>query len=98
MEELDGKKKSQPFILAVGGSWKKPQQQFVVVERQAMETKTLVGAVDLTYKVYQILDLKYAPQTHGVWSFLDSLVYNVKVANEMGSIKCFRAYYNFKRA
>ena len=80
----------------MGGTLIKPQQEFVVVERKTLEAKSLVGAVDLAYKVYQVLNLEYAPQTQGIWTFLGSLVYGAKVPKELGPIKAFRAYYYFK--
>ena len=96
LKTFDSRKKSQPFILVCGGNFKKPLQQYVIVERHTVATKSLLGAIDLAYKTFQVLHLQYAPQTQGVWHFIDSLVYDVKVPHEQGSIKSFRAYCHFE--
>ena len=98
LKTIDGNVRSQPYILAIGGDFQSPMQCFVIVERKALECDTLTGAVDLCYKAYQVLDLKYAPQASVVWNFMDSLVYGVKVPNEPGSLKSFRAYYHFSKS
>ncbi|XP_063954791.1 uncharacterized protein LOC129272648 isoform X3 [Lytechinus pictus] len=94
LREIPGEK-TQPYILALGGRQANPQQQFVIVERKALETKTLLGAVSVCYKTYQVLDLKYSTPTQGIWAFFDSLIFGVKTRNEPGSIRAFRAYYHF---
>ncbi len=73
---IDASVRGQPFVLALGGSYSQPRQTFVIIERRAFETKTLLGAVDLCYKSYQILDLTYPPQASAVWVFLDNIVYD----------------------
>jgi hypothetical protein len=98
IKKINGKVRSQPFILALGGEFRKPGQCFVVIERRAIQCDSLLGAVDLCYKVHQVLDLKYAPQATVIWSFLDSLVYDVKVGNEAGPVRAFRAYYHFTQS
>ena len=55
----------------------------------------MVAAVDLMYRVYQVFNLKYAPQTQGIWNFIDSLVYGVKVDHEQGSVKAFHCILSF---
>ena len=57
---------------------------------------TILAAIGLCYKTYQILDLCYPPQAMGVWKALDSLIYDVNVPTERGSLMAFRAYYHFK--
>jgi hypothetical protein len=68
------KGRKQPVILVLGGTYRKPGQSYVILERKAYPCASLVGAVDLGYKVFQILDLCYPPQASGIWSFFDLIV------------------------
>ncbi|XP_071854347.1 uncharacterized protein [Apostichopus japonicus] len=94
LTQFDGR--TQPFVLILGGTYCQPQQLFVIIERKAMVVDTLIAAIDLCYKAYQVLDLCYPPQAMGVWNALDTLIYDIKVPIEPGSIRAFRAYYHFK--
>ncbi|PIK52955.1 hypothetical protein BSL78_10158 [Apostichopus japonicus] len=64
LTQFDGR--TQPFVLILGGNYCQPQQLFVIIERKAMVVDTLIAAIDLCYKAYQILDLCYPPQAMGV--------------------------------
>ena len=47
--------------MILGGTYHQPKQLFVIIERKALEVDTLLAAIDLCYKTYQILDLCYPP-------------------------------------
>lgn len=87
--------RTQPFIVVLGGTYRQPQQQFVVIERRALKVESLVCAVDVCYKAYQILHLDYAAQAAPIWKMLDTLIYGVKVNNEPGTVRAFRAYFSY---
>jgi hypothetical protein len=80
-------RKTQPFILALGGDAAQPAQCFVVVEKQPIECDSLLSAVDLCYKTHQVLDLKYATQANAIWQFMDSVVFEVPVPMRQGLSK-----------
>ncbi|XP_071497429.1 uncharacterized protein [Diadema antillarum] len=90
--------RNQPFVLAVGNNVCQPIQCFVILESQVFERKSLVSAVDLCYKIFQIFDLEYPAQARAMWVILDTVVYGVEAgAQETGAVKAFRAYYHFNK-
>ena len=80
------KRPESAIHLGPGGDYCQPQQSFVIIEREALPVKTMMGAVDLCYKAYQVLDMKYSSQPSSIWLFLDSLVYAIKVPNKPGTV------------
>ena len=98
LKTIDRKKRSQPFILLIGGSRLAPHQVFVVVERRGVSVDTLLKATDLTFKITYVLDLGYQPTSYAVWQFLED-VYNLP-AEVTGtnaictSVREFRMYTN----
>ncbi|XP_071495097.1 uncharacterized protein [Diadema antillarum] len=78
--------RNQPFVLAVGNNVCQPIQCFVILESQVFERKSLVSAVDLCYKIFQIFDLEYPAQARAMWVILDTVVYGVEAgAQETGA-------------
>jgi hypothetical protein len=84
--------RTQPFILVLVGDHRNPAQCFVIMERRPYAAATLVKAVGLCYKLYQIFHLEYPTQALAIWQFFDLTVYQVKVEKESGSVRQFRAY------
>lgn len=90
--------RNQPFILALGGHFCNPAQTFVVLEHHVLEQKSLVAAVDLCYKIFQIFDLQYPCQARAMWVVMDTIAFDVKPgAQESGAVRAFRAYYHFNQ-
>ena len=73
---LQGIKQSQPYILVIG-SRASPLQVFVLVERRAIEFKTLLKAVDYCFKLIYVLDIEYQHACFNVWQFLEVALYGI---------------------
>ena len=59
----------QPFILILGESIVRPEQAFVIVERQAMPQASLLKAVDVCFKLFYVLDIAFPWQSLSTWDF-----------------------------
>lgn len=90
--------RNQPFVLALGNDVCHPSQCFVILEKRVFERKSLLSAVDLCYKIFQVFDLEYPAQARAMWVIMDTVVYEVEAgAQETGAVKAFRAYYHFNK-
>ncbi|XP_041463557.1 uncharacterized protein LOC121414444 isoform X2 [Lytechinus variegatus] len=78
LKSIDGQQCPQPFVMA-RGSKLKPSQTYVIIERHAIETPSLLAAVDLAYKTTFVFDVEYQQHCRQVWIFLQSVVYGMKV-------------------
>ena len=67
---------TQPFILAFGDAIH-PEQQFVIVERVAIEATSLLAAVDICLKTFYVMDMDYPWQCANTWDFLQKIVYGL---------------------
>ncbi|XP_063965226.1 uncharacterized protein LOC135156591 [Lytechinus pictus] len=93
MKSIDGQQRSQPFIMA-RGSKINPAQTYVIVERHAIETASLLAAVDVAFKSTFVFDVDYQRQCCQVWHFLQSVVYGMGDvgANITPKIRDLRAF------
>ncbi|XP_041455671.1 uncharacterized protein LOC121408315 [Lytechinus variegatus] len=76
LKSIDGQQRTQPFVMA-RGSKLKPSQTYVIIERHAIETPSLLAAVDLAYKTTFVFDVEYQQHCRQVWIFLQSVVYGI---------------------
>ncbi len=76
-ELLTNVKQTQPFVLLLGTSTMKPEQQFVVLERRAIPANSTLHAFDLCFKIFYILDINYPWESSNAWDFLQKVVYGL---------------------
>lgn len=67
----------QPYILLLG-SLLEPLQMFVIVERKALEQPSLLKAVDVCFKLFYVLDLKYPWQCATSWEFFQKVIFGLE--------------------
>ncbi|XP_049333160.1 uncharacterized protein LOC111195806 isoform X2 [Astyanax mexicanus] len=79
-----------PFVLALGDD-QRCSQSFVVINGEAMEQSTLIGAVDVCFKAYYVFDINYPRQCSSVWEFLQTVVYELP-GQESPSVRLLRAF------
>ncbi|XP_063956644.1 uncharacterized protein LOC129255774 [Lytechinus pictus] len=91
LEDIVPESRPQPFILVIGPLLK-PVQIFIIVERRALEQRSLMKAVDTCYKAVYVLDLEYQPQCCGAWEFLQTYIYEMKGAVKCSAIREFRIF------
>lgn len=49
----------------------------MVIERRAVESSSLLDAVDIAFKAHYVLNLSYQVSVKAVWEFLQCVVYNL---------------------
>ncbi|CAL8384297.1 unnamed protein product [Gadus morhua 'NCC'] len=59
-----GAARAYPYILILGDNC---SQAFVVFAGKALEQWTLLGAVDICFKIFYVFDIKYPKQCAHVW-------------------------------
>ncbi|CAL8270980.1 unnamed protein product [Merluccius merluccius] len=65
-----------PYILTLGND-ESAFQAFVVIAGQALEQDTLLQAIDVCFKTFYVLDIKYPKQCEHVWEFFQSVIYEL---------------------
>lgn len=73
---LSESERKQPFVICVGDpKLLEVSQAFVMVERRLLQTASVVGAVDLCFKVFHVLQVNFPSECFPVWSFFDHSVF-----------------------
>ncbi|CAL8234739.1 unnamed protein product [Arctogadus glacialis] len=75
-----GAARAYPYILILGDNC---SQAFVVFAGKALEQRTLLGAVDICFKIFYVFDIKYPKQCAHVWELFQTLY---KMEGGFGSI------------
>ena len=78
MVELHEAKASTPYpyVPALGNDDHLSSQAFVIVCGHAMENDTLLQAIDVCFKAFYVLDIKYPKQCENVWRF-QNIIYKM---------------------
>ena len=67
---------------------------FAVVEKSAIKCSSVLQAVDLTFKMFYILDLHYTTKCSTVWQFLQCIVYAMDEGKSATPLmKSLRSYF-----
>ncbi|XP_077098143.1 uncharacterized protein LOC143749595 [Siphateles boraxobius] len=74
MVEFLQQSKPFPTVLALGDPQQCASQAFVILAGQALPQSTLLGAVDVCFKAYYVLDINYPKQCAPAWEFLQQVV------------------------
>ncbi|KAI4796200.1 hypothetical protein KUCAC02_029390 [Chaenocephalus aceratus] len=90
VQYLQTAERTQPFphILCLGDDMT-TCQTFTIVSDNAIETDTLLGAVDLCFKAFFVLDLNYTKQCLPTWEFIQQAVYEID-GHESSNVKFLR--------
>ena len=66
----------EPFILLTGDR-RAPHPIFVIIQGKSLEQVSLIKAVDVTFKLFYILDIHYPWQSATTWEFFQKVVYGL---------------------
>ncbi|XP_035714168.1 uncharacterized protein LOC118438312 [Folsomia candida] len=70
--------RKQPFVVCVGTLKNIDiQQSYVMVERRLIPAESLVKAVDICFKIFYVLQLKFPNECSSVWAFFDHSVFQI---------------------
>lgn len=59
-----------PSVLLLGDSQQCASQVFMILAGQALPQSTLLGAVDVCFKAFYVLDINYPKQCAPAWEFM----------------------------
>lgn len=95
---LENVKNKQPFVLVLGARVK-PEQVFVIIEREAIPQDSLLKAVDLCFKCFYVYDIDYPWQTCNSWQFLQSAIFGIEgiAKATSSSVMSLKAFLKIKR-
>lgn len=78
MVEFLQQSKPFPSVLALRDPQQYASQAFVILAGQAVPQSTLLGAVDVRFKAFYVLDINYPKQCAPAWEFLQQVVYQIE--------------------
>ncbi|XP_074106367.1 uncharacterized protein LOC141532092 [Cotesia typhae] len=84
-EALKKKITLQPYILIVGTPTVK-LSSYVVVDDIKYATKSVIEALDLTFKIFFVSDSEYPTLSHHIWLFLQIAVYGIDEEKNVGTV------------
>lgn len=68
----------QPQIFTISGT----RNCYIKVDPIVYSVSSLIKAVDISMKLHMILNLQYSPECHGVYTFLQRHIYNIKTDHD----------------
>ena len=72
-----------PFVAVLGNLGTLEFDEFyVVLNRQPLQVDTLLQAINVCFKSYFALALKFPPEAYSIYSFLDNVIFKIN-QNEM---------------
>ncbi|XP_050063205.1 uncharacterized protein LOC126552528 [Aphis gossypii] len=69
----------QPYVVVVGNinEADSSMQYFTIIDDVQFLLETLLKAIDLCFKLFHVLNLKYSPQAQQVWNFFEHYFYDI---------------------
>lgn len=67
----------QPFIMLVGSSFIDFNDIYIVVDETKYKLTSVLKALDICFKIFQVFNLEYPKQSAKVWIFIQKYLYNV---------------------
>lgn len=65
----------QPYIIAVGSQFTAIETFYIIIDDVMYNIENVLKAVDVLYKIFQVLNVKYPPSCEQVWLFIHKYVY-----------------------
>ncbi|XP_058974399.1 uncharacterized protein LOC101890023 isoform X2 [Musca domestica] len=67
----------QPIIIVVGASMLNINQFFIYFDSVLYSLNSYIECVDVTFKIFNVLNLSYPKASEGVWYFIQKFFYNI---------------------
>lgn len=68
---------SQPLVIIVGGNLSR-YECLISLNDQLYSVDNLSKAIDVTFKIFHVLHLKYPAESEHIWLFIQKFVYDIK--------------------
>lgn len=69
----------QPFIFIVGSSLTEIETIFVRIDNVSYKVKILWKALEISFMIFIVLDLKYPPAAEHIWYLFQRSVFNIEL-------------------
>lgn len=82
----------QPMVIVVGNR-RTQEQVFVFAEGEMLEAKSVISALDKTFKLLYICNMQYSRPACHVWQFVQKGLYDIRdEQTTFASVKMLMAY------
>jgi hypothetical protein len=71
----------QPQLVIVG-TLLNPQEILVSIDNVIYKAESIVKAIDMTFKIYMALNLKYQITVEGVWLYIQKYLYDINLKHD----------------
>lgn len=65
----------QPYIIAVGPQLTEVNEFYIIIDDVIYKMENALRAVDIVYKIFQVLNIKYPSACEQIWLFIQKYVY-----------------------
>lgn len=69
------KRTVQPYIIVVGPQFTAIEAFYIIIDNVMYKMENILKAVDILYKIFQILNVKYPTGCEQVWLFIQKYIY-----------------------
>jgi hypothetical protein len=77
------KKTLQPLICVVGADFQIAKDFYVYYFNTYYKFSSIIRAVDICFKIFQVFNLKYSIQSILVWTFIQHYFYNIHCESDV---------------
>lgn len=68
---------NQPHLLVIGSCWSDISDFYVILEEDIIACDTVLGAIDLLFKIFHVLNAQYPKESVHIWLTIQKFVYNI---------------------
>ncbi|XP_032689892.1 uncharacterized protein LOC116853124 [Odontomachus brunneus] len=65
----------QPYIIAIGSQLTAIEAFYIIIDDIMYKMENVLKAVDILYKIFQVLNVKYPPACEQIWLFIQKYIY-----------------------
>lgn len=65
----------QPYIIAIGSQLTAIETFYIIIDDIMYKMENVLKAVDILYKIFQVLNVKYPSACEQVWLFIQKYIY-----------------------
>jgi len=77
------KQKLQPFICIIGSNFVSCDEFYVYYFGTYYKFNNIVRAVDICFKIFQVLNLNYPHQSELVWTFIQKFIFQIDLNSDV---------------
>jgi hypothetical protein len=79
---LSERRTLQPLIAVIANSLEDINSVVIVLDTVRYKRDSVLTAIDITLKIFQVLNLSYPPESDLVWLFVQRAIYNIKTKRD----------------